>query len=335
MCVSAQDEPIAGRAQRLLRSANPRDKAWGAWYAGAAHDPSLRDSLVAELRRAQPLANSGPETAGYALIQSLFDALIEIPGSVPSDAILPFEAHWRAEILILLSRDSANKGNEAALLAMRDHEMPDDQLAAIDDLLFEASRESFLANLLPQIRITHDFFPASRGWALCDSLLISKSERRFPKDFPPTALYELSTSGWEGSTILLKSLVTVYYRLVAVVPTDDKITWETGADGCYGSVPSARQAMLDKLLHDEIGDLYTRETRDLLHPLTGVEYEDLEPGRAEIDRKLDEQSNALIGLFQQIQQRSLARTSGMHFAIEVRLHGRNGTHTESRVVVVP
>ena len=118
-CASAQPEPTAGQARRLLQSQSLLNKAWGAWYAGASHNPALREPLLAALRRARSLSGSARDSKAYAYVQALFDALIQIPGVVPSEVILPFEANWRPEILILLSRDP--RGAENDLLAMRDN----------------------------------------------------------------------------------------------------------------------------------------------------------------------------------------------------------------------
>ena len=99
---------------RLLEPSSLRDKAWGAWMAGASHDPAMREPLLAQLQSAQSMRGSQPDTEEYAYIQALFDALIQMPGPIPTDIILPFEDSWRTEILILLSRDPAAEGAKDA-----------------------------------------------------------------------------------------------------------------------------------------------------------------------------------------------------------------------------
>jgi hypothetical protein len=147
-CVYAQP---AENARRLLPSSSLRDKAWGAWYAGGSHDPALREMLLSRLRLAQSLRTATRDSEGYAYIQALFDALIQIPGSIPTDAILPFEDSWRPEILILLGRQPSAAANEAALLAMRGRSLPDPEWVAVNDLLFAGGSPGFLDRTLQEL----------------------------------------------------------------------------------------------------------------------------------------------------------------------------------------
>src|SRR5580700_1434245 len=90
VCAYAQMTPLADQARVLLQSPSLHDKAWGAWFAGVTHDTALRERLIAALRASQSLKNSQPDTEAYAYIQALFDSLIQTPGTVASDVILPF-----------------------------------------------------------------------------------------------------------------------------------------------------------------------------------------------------------------------------------------------------
>ena len=176
---------------RLLELSGLRDKAWGAWMAGASHDPAMREPLLAQLQIAQSMRGSQPDTEEYAYIQALFDALIQIPGPIPTDIILPFEDSWRTEILILLSRDPAAEGAENALLDMREHAMPAPQWTAVNDLLFAVSSKRFFQKTLEEIRVTHEFvvIDPHEGVAFCGGALgCGGSRRHFPKGFPPIAL---------------------------------------------------------------------------------------------------------------------------------------------------
>lgn len=82
----------ADQARTLLQSRLFRERAWGAWYAGASHDLALGAPLIEGLREAQSLRNSPPDGAEYACVQSLFDASIQLGSSVPTAAMMPFEA---------------------------------------------------------------------------------------------------------------------------------------------------------------------------------------------------------------------------------------------------
>src|ERR1700679_1671118 len=131
VCTLAQALLPADRARALLASRLLRDRAWGAWYAGASHDPAMAPLLVERLQEAQSLHNSPREGEGYAYVQSLFDALIQLNVPLPTAVMMPFEDSWRAEILILMNgakpgndplnfKRNLDKDGESALLTMRD-----------------------------------------------------------------------------------------------------------------------------------------------------------------------------------------------------------------------
>jgi hypothetical protein len=168
-CAYAQLPAPVDQARRLLESQSLRDKAWGAWYAGSSHDPAMLRPLLAQLQLAQPLRGAERDTEEYAYIQAVFDALIQIPSLVPTDAILPFEDSWRPEILILLSRNATAEGVESALLEMREHSMPAAEWTAVNDLLFAIPSKPFFQKTLEEIRITHEFVitDPNQGVAFC------------------------------------------------------------------------------------------------------------------------------------------------------------------------
>jgi hypothetical protein len=143
--------------------------------------------LLAKLRQAQPLRDSSRDTAEYGYIQALFDALIQIPGPIPSEVILPFEVSWRPEILILLSRNPGFRGTEDILLAMREHATPDAEWAAVNDLLWGLTSTTFFQKTLEEIRITHDFVLTDQDVAFCGgSVGCGLSTPAFPRAFRPS-----------------------------------------------------------------------------------------------------------------------------------------------------
>jgi hypothetical protein len=81
VCSLAQALRPVDQARALLKSRLFRDRAWGAWYAGASQDPALGALLIERLREAQSLHNSPRDGEGYAYVQSLFDALIGLAGT--------------------------------------------------------------------------------------------------------------------------------------------------------------------------------------------------------------------------------------------------------------
>jgi hypothetical protein len=313
MCSYAQPAPLADQARRLLQSQSIRDKAWGAWFAGASHDPTLRDPLLAQLRLAQPLRDSELDTEEYAYIQALFDSLIQIPGAIPSDVILPFAASWRAEILILLSRDPNVAGIENDLLSMREESMPDPEWAAVNDLLFSVSSKTFFQRTLQEIRITHAFVVVDRWVGFCGgTTACGSSTRRFPKGFPPVALYQLQAETAPGDTLLVDRPVAIYYRRI-VVPTDAEVEWnECKSD----TVPTElRQTWLARFF-SAIDWLTPEQAEQLFHPQTVIEWHGAAQAAAEMEGLLARQAASIQTLVGHAQRRELVQASGMRLSIK-------------------
>jgi hypothetical protein len=320
-CAYAQLAPPADQARRLLQSQSLHDKAWGAWYAGVSHDPALREPLLAQLRVAQSQRDSERDTEGHAYIQALLDSLIQIPGPIPSDAILPFEVSWRAEVLILLSRDPNGPANESALLTMRKESMPDPEWAAVNDLLFSVSSKPFFQKTLQEIRITHDFLITDREVGLCGgTTACGTSIRRFPQGFPPVALYQLQTEMAPGDALVVDRPVAIYYRRI-VVPTDGEVEWnECESD----TVPTKlRQTWLARFL-SAIDWLSREQAEQLFHPQTIIKWHGAAEAAAEMEKLLTQQAASIQTLLGDAQQRELVQASGMRLAIKTTVEDVRG-----------
>jgi hypothetical protein len=312
-CACAQQAPPADQARRLLQAPSLRDKAWGAWFAGVSHDPALLEPLLAQLRLAQSLRDSEGDTEGYAYIEALFDSLIQIPGPIPTDVILPFEASWRAQVLILLSRNPAGPENESDLLAMREESMPDPEWAAVNDLLFSVSSKAFFQRTLQEIRITHAFVVVDREVGFCGgTTACGSSTRRFPKGFPPVALYQLQAEMAPGDTLLVDRPVAIYYRRI-VVPTDGEVEWSE----CESStVPTElRQTWLARFF-SAIDWLSKEQAEQLFHPQTIIEWHGAAQAAAEMEGLLARQAASIQTLVVHAQQRELVQASGMRLSIK-------------------
>ena len=314
VCACAQMATPSDQAQRLLPSQSLRDKAWGAWYAGASHDPALREPLLVQLKTAQALRNSGRDTEGFVYIQALFDALIQIPGTIPSDIILPFEESWRPEILILLSRAPAADGVESALLNMREHSMREPEWAAVNDLLFSVSSKPFFQETLEEIRVTHQFVVADQLVFSCGGAFgCGGSTRHFPKDFPPVALYQLGMAMTQaGDTLVMEQPVLIHYRRT-VVPTNGEVPW---SDCDYdGLVADARQALLARFF-SAIGAHSADESYNLFRPRTTINWHDAAQALAEMDQLMAAQAASIQALIVEAQERGLVQSSGMSLTIQ-------------------
>jgi hypothetical protein len=315
--VSAQPTPVE-QARRLLQSQNLRDKAWGAWYAGASRDPSLLNPLLTQLRAAQSLRNSGRDTGEYAYVQALLDALIQIPGKIPNDAILLFRDTWRAEVLILLGRDPSAAGNDSALLAMREQRLTDPEWVAVNNLLFAGASKGFFEKALREIRITHDFVVADQQVLTCGgSIGCGLTVRRFPKGYPPIALYQLWVSlTHPGDILFLEQPVPTYYRRI-VIPTDGEAQWQDCK--AYLTSGEPRQGYLAQFLGATKG-LSATQAYDLFHPRTNIDWRTSEAAAGEMEKLLDAQTASLLSLIGDAQKRGVMKeASGTHLRINTQV----------------
>src|ERR1700722_5571145 len=78
---------------RLLEPSRLRDKAWGAWLAGASHDPAMREPLLAQLQIAQSMRGSQPDTEEYAYIQRFSTRSSRCQGPSRPISFCPLKIH--------------------------------------------------------------------------------------------------------------------------------------------------------------------------------------------------------------------------------------------------
>lgn len=314
VCAAQSQTPQPeAEARRLLNSITFRKKVWGAWYAGASQDVSLRPRLIDELKRAQSLRESPLDSEAYAYVQALFDALIQIPGPVPGDVILPFADSWRTEVLILLGRDRSLPDLADELFAMRSPALPDEEFVAVNDLLFRAAPKLAYEAALKEMRVTHDFVVTDQVVAFCGgSTACGLSNRGFPKDFPPIALYQLRALMNEpGDVLLFDEPIPVFYRKT-VAPTNSEAEW---SDCAFDPAADLRQRRVNRFVAG-VDSLTERESEELFSPRTIIHWNDAAQTVAEMEKSLDEQSASLRNLFSHLERRALAQVSGMRIRIE-------------------
>jgi hypothetical protein len=312
--------PVAtpsAEARRLLRSPALRDRAWGAWYAGTSHDPSLQNLIVAKLRAAQPMRHAGRNTEQYAYIQALFDALIQIPGPIPNDFLFAYDGSWRTEILILLSRQPGAPGNETELLALRERSIPDPDWIAVNDLLYAAGSRAFFQKALEEIRITHTFVLTDQPVAFCGgSVGCGESMRRWPKGFPPIALYQFWASMTKpGDSVLLLEPIPTYYRRI-VIPTDGEAKWSE----CTfhpASEPPRQQFLADFL--SKVKELSPAQSFELFHPRTTIAWKSPEQASGDMEASLAAQAGSIRELIENARKRGLLKVSEVRLPIQTRI----------------
>jgi hypothetical protein len=306
------------QAQSGTAPSRLREQAWTAWRAGAAHDSSSRELLLEWLRAGRGMNSSAYGSDEYAYVQALLDALVQIPGPVAADVVLPFAESWRAEVLILLSRDPAAPGVEAALLDMRDRSLPNAQLIAVGDLLFGISSKAFFRKTLEEIEITHQFEVRDArgggvGGGMGGGVSCCVSGSRGPAGFPPVALYALTAAGSPGDVVFRLSPVPVYYRRV-VVGADGS----PAGSGCGGDdLTFASRQALPVRFFAAAGGVTAEATGKIFHANTWITWQGEAEASNEMARALDEQAGAVQALVAEVARRNLIEASGMRLNIAV------------------
>jgi hypothetical protein len=216
-------EPVAARgpnaateaeAERLLQSAESRDRAWGAYFAGHLGLKGQAPRLVELLD--DPALAGGRFEDNYVR-QSVLDALIRLDAEVPADKLLPLYAQSPDEVVILLARSLQENG--AALLSLFADELPSDRWVAVGNLLAEARVPGFAARLLRGLKIearvlvfdsegSHGV--GSAGGSGCGSGC-GIGGGRLPEGLPPVSYYTLSAYAGHGRVVVLPGRHPVYY----------------------------------------------------------------------------------------------------------------------------
>jgi hypothetical protein len=336
---SIADEESA-RAKKLLQSTRWSDKAWGAYFAGRLHDESFREPVIAELRLQAPLRSAPRDSEEYAYVQALFDALIELGGQAPADAILPFETEWRAEILILLARDPANAGQ---LLAMREEDLAAIEWIAANNLLLRMSPAALFAKTLPELKITHTFeihdnegrFGPGEG----GSNGRGGRTRQMPAGFPPIAFYRLDDAkvsfavplgldlGSEGDVLLAQGPHNVYYKRI-VVPAGGKAQVPDPAAN-----PDRQLLRLEYI--GRLGGLTPGETDRIFRPRTTIRWQSADACSRAIEEALNAQTGEIRLFLATARQRGLGDVSDVHLEIVPVLDDLRGNAQEALPPVSP
>lgn len=292
------------RARTLLDSPNTAEKAWGAYFAARLHEGSFREPLIAQLRLQIPFSGAAPDYETPAYIRVLLDALIELGGPVPADAVLPFESQWRAETLILLARDPAN-GDE--LLKMRKQELTDVEWLAVNNLLLRFRSPTLFAITLQELKITHRFeivdpqsgIGSGGSKAYGGGALVPIG--RVPVGFPPVGVYALKDGGVQsvqsgsgedalsGDVLLAPGPHNIYYKRTVV---------QAGAEGRMdppGPKAADRQQFLLEYI-ERLCQLTAENGVALFRPVTMIAWQDADDCARSMEAALDRQATGIARL---------------------------------------
>jgi hypothetical protein len=209
---SALPEDAGAEAARLLRARGSRERAWGAYYAGAYGLKEHAPLVVALLEDADG-ADGGWEESSVK--RAALDALIRLNADVPPEKLLPLYQLAPDETIILLAREPER--NAGALLTLFSDETASARWVAVGNLLAEALAKGFAARLLAGLKLKASVyvydqegergFNSGRGTG-CGG---SSHFTLLPDGFPPFDRYALTTTPRRGAVVVARGRQTVYY----------------------------------------------------------------------------------------------------------------------------
>ncbi|MCA1618918.1 MAG: hypothetical protein LC795_06320 [Acidobacteria bacterium] len=209
---SALLEDAGAEAARLLRARGSRERAWGAYLAGAYGLKEHAPLVVALLEDADGAAGGWEESS---VKRAALDALIRLDADVPPEKLLPLYQLAPDETVILLAH--APERNAGALLTLFADEMPSARWVAVGNLLAEALAKGFAARLLAGLEMRASVYVYDRegergfnggGGHGCGG---SSHFALVPDGFPPFGRYALTTTPLRGAVVVARGRHTVYY----------------------------------------------------------------------------------------------------------------------------
>lgn len=217
---------IATDADRLLRSADPKDVAWGAFTAGQFHVVSAVPLITSALTR--PLG--GDRVAREAAELTLLDALIQLDAQVPVTVLQPFIARWPVPTSVLLANST---GDRDAVLLPLVSSTDGFFWQGIANLLLVTRPPGFAARLLTGLRLTlvvHVTNDANLGFGVGGGFSSEHSlDAAFAAGFPPLADYRYAVAR-AGATVQSVGPRTIYYeRRLDTRPTFSRFNYANPA----------------------------------------------------------------------------------------------------------
>ena len=212
--VPSRPEDASAEAARLLKSRGARERAWGAYLAGAHGLKEHAPLVVGLLEDPEAAAAGGEEWA--AVRRSALDALIRLDAEAPAEWLLPLYQFAPDEAVILLARDPAR--NARALLTLFADETPDARWVALGNLLAEARAAGFAACLLAGLEVRASVFvhdsEGDRGYngGGGDGCGVGRGGvDTTPEGFPPAGRYALTSHPARGVVVVARGRHMVYY----------------------------------------------------------------------------------------------------------------------------
>jgi hypothetical protein len=194
---------------KLLQSNDPREQAWGAWYAGR----DVMPQLVPLLERVALQHAGGGFTDSAAATDAAIDSLVQLHAKVPEASMRAIYEHRKAAALILASHNV-----EAAAPCLLDVATTGEteQWFAAANLLLNVSAKGFATILLRSLSITaqvtiSDDGRRGMGSGSAAGIGIGCGAAGPAVGLPPWATYQLTGFASPGAVVLATGPKPMYY----------------------------------------------------------------------------------------------------------------------------
>jgi hypothetical protein len=285
---------------KLLQSNDPREQAWGAWYAG-------RDHLTQFVPLLQQLVTqhvSGLSLSEIAAVDVALDALIQMRQGLPSSALRSVFERRPEQALILAGFATRDDGEVDELLFEVLRAYNYDRWFAAANLLLQRRTFGLASSIISDLRLTVHVSVTSGdnsltgGYGSTGGVGVGCGGSGAAPGLPPWAGYRLGTSGQPGLVVMSTGPVPVYYQ---------RIVAPAGSTPAASSLQRAGPTADDRLRY--LAWLSGRIDGDL--PVRGTETREIRLDvSAPLDRALEDVRSDILRRWSMLAQ-ALVRTSAL------------------------
>jgi hypothetical protein len=259
---------------KLLQSNDPREQAWGAWYAG-------RDHLTQFVPLLQQLVTqhvSGLSLSEIAAVDVALDALIQMRQGLPSSALRSVFERRPEQALILAGFATRDDGEVDELLfeVLRANDY--DRWFAAANVLLQRRTFGLASAIINNLRLTvhvhvtsDNSLTGGSGSGSGGAMGVGCGGRGAAPGLPPWANYRLGTSAQPGLVVMSTGPIPVYYQ---------RIVAPAGSTPSANSVHRAGPTADDRLRY--LAWLAGRSNGDL--PVRGIDTREI---RLDVSASLD------------------------------------------------
>jgi hypothetical protein len=337
-----RDDQWAAAAEHL-HAASPKEKAWGAHLAAACRLNNLSGEIATELNGMHPDTSgmsyvdvSGRRHLDYSwwAAEAMLDALIQLDQPLDASALASIYQMFPTEATILMLQDIDR--HRALLAEVRNSKVPHSLWLAASNALARIRVPRYAAILPRELRLTNRWWISDTGShtpkGSPGGLFASNSIMEVPPEFPPVAMYWLTTEhGFlydrYPASIISEELASagptpsssIYTRRILLEPGVARLVYFP-TDGfcrnCQRGCPECQTERLDYLA--ELAGVSAADVVHAVEPLTQVAWSNNEDINAAVRRAVAEQVLAVRQLVKALIATGALRRSELQMTLKPR-----------------